>query len=237
MRLYPSLPRRRNATIAGDLAVLALIAVFAVLGKLVHDSVADLQSLGTGVRDAGTTIQSSTSQAAGAVRGGLGTAAGAIENVPLVGGQVAGGLRDGAAQATGGLEREGRRAGGEIAEAGRRGQERARDAARVLGWSTFLVPFILLLLRVVPPRVRQVRSLTAAQRVLRGGAADPERERALAERAAFGLPYGLLLRYTSDPIGDLVAGHHAPLLAALAEDAGLAPPDRGVRVRARPAPR
>ena len=223
MRLYPSLPRRRRATILSDALVVALVVLSAVLGKLVHDSVAELASLGRAVGEAGTTIQGSTSAAAGAVRNGFGTAAGAIEGVPIVGGQVAQGLRDGAAQATGGLEQQGRAAGAEIVEAGREGEDRALDAATVLGWSTFLVPVVLVLTRQLPRRVEQVRALTAAAEVLRADAAgaDPERVRALAQRAAFGLPYATLLRHTRDPLGDLLAGRYAPLLAALGEDAGL----------------
>ena len=224
MRLYPSLPRRRRATIAGDVVVVALVVLFAVLGKLVHDSVADLASLGRAVGEAGTTIQDSTAQAAGAVRDGLGTAAGAIDGVPIVGGQVAGGLRAGAEQATGAIAREGAQAGGQVVAAGREGEDTAVDAARVLGWSTFLVAVVLLLTRWGPRRLEQARTLTAAEQVLRAGAgtgADPERTRVLAERAAYGLPYGVLARHSRDPIGDLVAGRYAPLVAALGEDAGL----------------
>jgi hypothetical protein len=221
MRLYPSHPRRRTATVLGDVAVVALLVAFAVLGKVVHDSVADLTSLGRGVREAGTTIGRSASDTAGAVRGGLDRAAGAVQGAPIVGGPVAEGLRDGAAQATGTLEREGRRAGADVAAVGAEGERRVRDAAVVLGWSTFLVPAVLLLTRQAPRRIEQVQRLTAAERVLRAPLADPERRRALAERAAFGLPYATLLRHTRDPLGDLVAGRLDGLIAAVGEDAGL----------------
>jgi hypothetical protein len=40
-------------------------------------------------------------------------------------------------------------------------------------------------------------------------------------RAAFALPYGQLLRYTSDPIGDLAEERYEALVAAVLEDAGL----------------
>jgi hypothetical protein len=53
---------------------------------------------------------------------------------------------------------------------------------------------------------------------------SPERERLVAQRAAFGLPYGALLRHTRDPLGDLEAGRYASLVAAELEDAGLRPP-------------
>jgi hypothetical protein len=72
---------------------------------------------------------------------------------------------------------------------------------------------------MVPPRIRQIRQLTAAARVLREPAG--ERRRLLAMRAAFALPYGQLLRYTSDPIGDLAEERYEALLAAVLEDAGL----------------
>jgi hypothetical protein len=46
-------------------------------------------------------------------------------------------------------------------------------------------------------------------------------EEILAARAAYSLPYRELARYTRDPFGDLAAGRHAALLAALADDAGI----------------
>lgn len=56
--------------------------------------------------------------------------------------------------------------------------------------------------------------------MLRGGH-DPERERLIAMRAAFSLPYAQLLAYTRDPLGDLAAGRHDALVQAIADDAGL----------------
>jgi hypothetical protein len=71
--------------------------------------------------------------------------------------------------------------------------------------------------------VRQVRRLTDAARVLELPE-DDEHRRLLASRAAFGLPYGTLLRHTDDPLGDLRAGRHDALVAAAFEDAGLKVP-------------
>jgi hypothetical protein len=49
-------------------------------------------------------------------------------------------------------------------------------------------------------------------------------------RAAFALPYGQLLQYTKDPIGDLAAERYEPLVKAVLEDAGLrAPPPSAAR--------
>jgi hypothetical protein len=42
-------------------------------------------------------------------------------------------------------------------------------------------------------------------------------------RAAFGLPYGELLRFTKDPLGDLEAGRYDALVEAELEQAGLRP--------------
>ena len=50
---------------------------------------------------------------------------------------------------------------------------------------------------------------------------SPERQALLARRAAFGLPYCVLLRHTRDPLGDLAAERYDGLVAAALEDAGL----------------
>jgi hypothetical protein len=221
MTLYPTLPGPRTATIGRDVAVLLLVALFAWLGVRVHDGVADLASLGRGLRDAGGAVGSTARDAAGAVRDGFGAAAGAVEGTPVVGGPLAGALRDAGASAAAPLQREGVAQARRLVAAGREGEARAYRTANLLGWLTFLGPTLLALSRWAPPRVRQVRALTAARRVLGSAPPDPERAAELARRAAYGLPYAALARHTRDPFGDLLAGRHGPLLAALGEDAGL----------------
>src|SRR4051812_12550284 len=93
LRPYPTVPPRGRGTIAGDLAVLVLLLVFAVLGNLVHDSIADLRSLGQGVQGAGVAVERNGAQAAAGVQRSLETAAGAVGGAPVVGGQLAGALR------------------------------------------------------------------------------------------------------------------------------------------------
>lgn len=198
MRLYPDVPSRRTATILSDLAILALVLLFAWLGTQVHDAVEELTAVSTGVQEVGGTVEDAFTQAGDAVGG-----------APLVGGTVKDALQD-----------AGRNTGGEAVAAGRQGEASIRSLADLLGWSLFLVPAILLLSRWLPPRLGQVRRLTAAHRVL-SGPEDPERRLLAAQRAAFGLPYAQLLRHTRDPLGDLHAGRLDPLLAALREDAGL----------------
>ena len=100
MRLYPDVPRRRTRSIAIDAAIVLSVIVFALLGNWVHDSVDELAGLGRGVQDAGESVQT-----------GFGSAADAVEDTPLVGGKVAGGLRD-----------AGGSTGGQTVEAGRRGE-------------------------------------------------------------------------------------------------------------------
>lgn len=198
MKIYPEVPARRARSIAVDVAVLVCLVMFALLGGWVHDSVDELAGLGRGVQDAGESV-----------REGFGSAAGAVEDTPVVGDDVASGLRD-----------AGGSTGGRTVEAGRAGEQSAHDLADLLGWLTFLIPSGLVLHRFLPGRLREVRTLTHASRAL-ARVDEPERRRLLAMRAAFALPYGQLLRHTSDPLGDLEAGRYDALVAAALEDAGL----------------
>ena len=97
--------------------------------------------------------------------------------------------------------------------------------ANLLGILFFALPAAALLFWYLPRRLRQIRALTFASQVLWGSDA-----RLVAMRAAFSLPYGQLLAYTSDPLGDLSAERYGPLVAAALEDVGLRPaaplPDR-----------
>ena len=190
----------RIGTISDDLLVVALLLLFALIGKAVHDAVDALAVLGEGVRSGGEAVQ-----------GGFDSAADAVDGTPIVGGEIADGLRD-----------AGGASGGNVADLGTAGEEKVHYLANLLGLVTFAIPSTLVLLAMLPRRVRQIRQLTAASRVLR----EPvgERRRLLAMRAAFALPYGQLLRYTQDPIGDLAAERYEPLVEAVLEDAGLRAP-------------
>jgi hypothetical protein len=200
VRLYPDLPGRRLDLIARDAATLLALVLFGKIALEVHDAVDQLAVLGEGVESAGN-----------AVSGGFESAADAIDGTPLVGDDLGDALR-----------RAGTGSGGEVAELGQGGAGAAHDLANLLGLLFFLIPSAVLLFFVLPPRVRQVRRLNDAARVLQHPA-SPERERLLASRAAFGLPYGVLLQYTQDPIGDLMEGRHEALVRAELEQAGLRP--------------
>ena len=198
MRLYPDVPGRRLATAARDVAALVALALLAWLGLAVHDAVDALAVLGRGVNDAGSAVQ-----------GGFEGAAERVDDVPLVGDEIADGLR-GADEGT----------SGNVSELGERGERAVHRLADLLGLLVFGLPAVLVLALWLPDRIAQVRRLTAAARALHDPA-SPDRRRLIAMRAAFSLPYGQLLQYTRDPLGDLAAERYDPLVAAAFDDVGL----------------
>ena len=198
MPLYPELRGPRARALVADVASIALLVLFAWAGLKVHDAVDRLAVLGEGVQASG-----------GAIQGGFDSAADAVDGTPVIGGEIAEGLRS-----------AGEGSGGEVVDLGEQGEEGAHDLANVLGFITFALPALLVLVQWLPGRTTQIRKLRSASQVL-GDQATPERRRLLAMRAAFSLPYGQLLAYTSDPLGDLESGRYDALVAAALEDAGL----------------
>ena len=199
MRIYPDQPGRRIDLMARDLAVVLALVLFALIAVEVHDAVDKLAVLGEGVESAGRGVGS-----------GFDAAADAVDGTPVIGDDLGDALRG-----------AGEGSGGEVEELGRGGSGAAHDLANLLGVLFFALPAALLLLWALPPRIRQVRRLNAAAQAV--GELSPERRRLLAMRAAFGMPYGELLRFTKDPLGDLEAGRYDALVAAELEQAGLRP--------------
>ena len=195
MHLYPQLSGPRYRALVADLASIILLVLFAWAGVKVHDAVDQLAVLGEGVQATG-----------GAVQGGFESAADAVDGTPVIGDDLAEGLRG-----------AGEGSGGEVSELGREGEESVHQLADILGLVTFALPALLLLSRWLPGQIRKQKEAAV---VLADGP-SPERRRLLAMRAAFSLPYGYLLRYTEDPIGDLEGGRYDALVAAALEDAGL----------------
>jgi hypothetical protein len=196
--LYPELRRPRYRALVGDLVAIILLLIFAWAGFKVHGAVDKLAVLGEGVQASGDVV-----------RDGFESAADAVDGTPVVGDEIADGLRS-----------AGEGSGGEVVELGEQGEEGAHDLANVLGFVTFALPALIVLVIWLPGRVSQVKRLRAASQVLRDGESE-ERRRLLAMRAAFSLPYGQLLAYTRDPLGDLEDGRYDALVAAALEDAGL----------------
>ena len=207
MRLYPELRGPRTRALVADLVAIALLLIFAWAGFKVHGAVDKLAVLGEGVQASG-----------GVVEDGFDSAADAVDGTPVIGDELADGLRS-----------AGEGSGGEVVDLGEQGEEGAHDLALVLGFVTFALPALLVLVAWLPGRVTQVRRLRAASRVL-GEQEGLERRRMLAMRAAFSLPYGQLLAYTRDPLGDLASERYDALVKAALEDAGLrAPPAETAR--------
>jgi len=216
MRLYPASATGRTRTLLGDAVVLLLLIVFAWMGVKAHDAILNLTSIGRGIQDSGRTISASTRNTAGAIEGTFSSAAQKVQGLPLVGGDLANALRDAPRAATDPLRETGDEQGSRIVRLGVEEVNQTERAANWVGWLIFLLPSFVLLAVKVPPRIRQVVALSGAQRTLTGAP-----EHILAARAAYNLPFATLQRYTKDPFGDLAAGRHEALLAALADDAGV----------------
>jgi hypothetical protein len=200
MRIYPDTPNDRGRAVARDALILLTLFVLAWLALKVHDTVDKLAVLGTGVHDSGQVVQD-----------GFDSAADAVDGVPVVGGELGDALRD-----------AGSGTGGEVADAGRAGEERVHDLANLLGFLFFAIPASILLALTLPGRIRQIRELNAAQSLL-GRPMSEERRRLIAMRAAFSLPARDLARHTKDPLGDLETGRYEALIEAAYAAEGLAP--------------
>lgn len=201
MRLYADALAPRLSALARDVSALVVLLLLAWLGVTVHDAVDRLAVLGEGVSSAG-----------GAVQGGFERAADGVDDAPLVGDRIGDALRD-----------AGEGSGGNVRDAGERGERAARDLADLLGILFFGLPAVLVLGLWLPRRVQEVRTLDAAARAL-AAPDDEEHLRLIAMRAAFSMPYADLARYTPDPLGDLAARRYDRLVAAAYDEAGLRPP-------------
>jgi hypothetical protein len=189
--------------------LLGLVVVFAWMGFKVHDAVNSLAVLGSGVKDAGVSVQS-----------GFRSAAGAVGGIPLIGGKLSDALQS-----------AGQGSGGNVAAFGQSGVDKTHELALLLGVIVFALPTVIVLVIMVPPRVRQIRQLGAANAVL-VDMHNPERRRLLAMRAAFGLSYMTLISYTRDPLGDLAAARYDPLVTAALDDVGIRRPPDGPQTAA-----
>jgi hypothetical protein len=201
VRLYPDAPAPRASALIRDVTAVVVLVLLAWLGLTVHDAVDRLAALGEGVSAAG-----------GAVEGGFERAADGVDDAPLIGGRLGDALRD-----------AGEGTGGNVSDAGERGESAAHDLADILGIVVFGLPATFVLALWLPRRTAEVRTLNAAARAL-AVPDDPEHSRLVAMRAAFSLPYAALARHTPDPLGDLAAERYDRLLAAAYDEVGLRPP-------------
>ena len=145
LTLYPDLPAQRRAQILRDVLALLLVVLFVWCGIKVHDLVAALAVLGEGVREAGHDRREADSPGV----------ADAVGGIPLVGEALAGAFTcvgDGT--------------GGNVADLGQSGVDAVYLLARTLGILTAALPIRVLLVAVVPRRVRTIREMSAAREVV-----------------------------------------------------------------------
>lgn len=191
-----------------DIATALWLILWVGIGLRLYATLAELAVVGDSVTEAGTGLQD-----AGA------TIEDALSQIPLIGtgaGNVVGDAFDGV--------------GSPLAQAGADLERLLLIVAAVLGLLLVAVALIPWLNRYIPWRHSRWQRLNAGDRAIHGGEAvragavpDAELQRVLASRAMNRLEYADLLSHTPDPIGDFVAGRFDRLAAAELADSGLAP--------------
>lgn len=201
MSLYADHPAHRTRQVVGDLLVLAWVVVWALVGRAVHDAVAQLAAPGRTLEDAGTSLES-----------GLQQAGERVAEVPLVGDDLRAPF-DSAGEAA-----------GTLTQAGVDLQDGVAQAATVAGWSVALWPVVVVLGAWVWARLRFARRSASARRLVAAGT-DLD---LFALRALARMPLATLARVSDDPAGDWRRGDERVVrrLAALElRSAGVRLPD------------
>ncbi len=187
MRFYAQTPVRLSRQIGGDLAVLAWIVIWVLVARAVHGAVMTLAVAGQKVEDAGNSLSSSFSDAAG--QAGKIPFAGDALSTPF---------------------EKARDAANGVAAAGVSQQHAVAKVALILALIVALVPIVWLLVKWLPGRVRWIRAATAAARTRDRGDAPLLALRALAHR-----PVGQLHRVDRSP-GTAFLHGDVPVIEALA---------------------
>ncbi|GAA5167867.1 hypothetical protein [Amycolatopsis dongchuanensis] len=142
MKLYAELPVRRTTQAVSDLVAVLLTVLAVWLGLTVHDEVLRLQAPGTGLVDAGSSLART-----------FDSAADHADDVPLVGGALAGALHSGSA------------AGTKLADPGQWQIDAVGQLAFWLAAALISVPVLFLLVTWLPLRWRFARRATAGVRL------------------------------------------------------------------------
>ncbi|EON24070.1 hypothetical protein CF8_1931 [Nocardioides sp. CF8] len=175
MKVYADAPGRRTRQLLVDLLLIAWLVMWAWIGLVVHDGTMALAAPGR-----------QTDASASAMAGQLRDAGGRLDDVPLVGEEVATPF-DRAADASDGL-----------AAAGRSSVAAVEKLALVLGFAIALIPMLVVLAFYVPGRLRFVREATAGARFI-----DSVDDLDLfALRALSNQPMRVLAKVSDDPAGD-----------------------------------
>ena len=175
MKLYADTPGRRTVQIVIDLMFVAWLVMWVWIGLVVHDGTMALAAPGR-----------QTDESASAMAGQLRDAGGRLDDVPLIGDEVATPF-DKAADASDGL-----------AAAGRSSVEAVEKLALVLGLSIALIPILVVMAFYVPGRLRFIREATAGLKFI-DSADDLD---LFALRALTNQPMRVLAKVSGDPAGD-----------------------------------
>ena len=175
MKVYADTPARRLFQIVVDLLFVAWLVMWVWGGLVVHDGTMALAGPGR-----------QTDESASAMAGQLRDAGGRLDDVPLIGDEVATPF-DKAAEASDG-----------IAAAGRSSVQAVERLALVLGLSIALIPILVVTAFYLPGRLRFVREATAGLRFI-DSADDLD---LFALRALTHQPMRVLAKVSDDPAGD-----------------------------------
>ena len=175
MKVYADTPARRLFQIVVDLLFVAWLVVWVWGGLVVHDGTMALAGPGR-----------QTDESASAMAGQLRDAGGRLDDVPVIGDEVATPF-DKAAEASDG-----------IAAAGRSSVQAVERLALVLGLSIALIPILVVTAFYLPGRLRFVREATAGLRFI-DSADDLD---LFALRALTHQPMRVLAKVSDDPAGD-----------------------------------
>lgn len=154
MRLYAQNPALRLRQLAADVGLLVWVIGWVLAARALNGAVLALAGPGRAVEDLGRSVG-----------GSMDSAAGAAEDVPLVGDELSAPF-DALAEAS-----------GSVLGAGQSAQDAVDTLATILAFALVVLPVGWLLLRWAPWRTRWLREATAAQRMLTGtpaGGADLE---------------------------------------------------------------
>ena len=175
MKFYADTAGRRTFQLVVDLMFVAWLVMWVWIGLVVHDGTMALAAPGR-----------QTDESASAMAGQLRDAGGRLDDVPLVGDEVATPF-DKAADASDG-----------IAAAGRSSVEAVERLAFVLGLSIATIPILVVTAFYLPGRLRFIREATAGVKFIDSGH-DLD---LFALRALTNQPMRVLAKISDDPAGD-----------------------------------
>lgn len=202
LKFWSEVPAARAREIVADVATWAWVALWAVVGARIHDTISAFAEAGRILQGGGLNIQGAGASLGGALRG-----------VPLVGE----GIDDLATGAFG-------TAGAPFIHVGQELESLVILIARLLAILVVAVMLIPWLSRYVPWRAGRLATVRAAHQAIRRAPTDvpaPALQQALATRAINRLSYPELLGHTPDPFGDYAAGRFERLARAELASVGL----------------